>query len=144
MAQYDSFTYYLQSNETFLKGSDSSKFDVSYTKPTWLSAHIDTAKGYGQYLHEIIPTPIIGGKYTESHGRYISNEPIDMNAIKIKTMRLVGYTGKIEYDENNEVIERNYQWIQDWRNKINKSKRDKLFKNGELIPLEEYIKNSNT
>jgi len=79
--------------------------------------------------HNLTPSSTrTGGNQISSHGQYISEEPIDMNAIKIKIMRLVGYTGKIEYDENNMVIDRDYKWITEWRNEQNRMKQERLMK----------------
>ena len=69
---------------------------------------------------------VLGGGLVPGRGQFISPEPINMNEISIKTMRLLGYTGKIEYDNAGNVIPRDDKWIQDWRAEKNRKKYGKI------------------
>jgi len=59
---------------------------------------------------------------------FISPEPVDMNKIHIGNMRLLGYTGKIEYDKDGKMVVRDSKWIDEWIQEKNRKKHAGLLK----------------
>lgn len=53
---------------------------------------------------------ILGGGLVPGRGQFKLPIPVSANEVSIKTMMLLGYTGKIEYDSTGCVIARDDKW----------------------------------